>query len=88
MNERRLEKQTHGGDRKSESIKSKGQNAPLIKTSEKTAKETSVNEKTIERDAKYAESIGRIAEGMPEKIETVKALPNSDATLLAKKELR
>jgi len=96
-----LEKQSHGGDRKSEEVKSRAHYEPLIKTgeksessphnddliktSEKIAQETNVSRPTIERDAKYADAIDKIAEVVPDKIETIKALPKVDAVFLANK---
>jgi hypothetical protein len=51
------EKAKHGGDRKSS-----GQNVHLERTAEKIAAETHVDEKTIRRDAQFAQAVDRIAE--------------------------
>jgi hypothetical protein len=60
-----LEKKAHGGDRKSEETKSSGQNVhPFTKTAEAIAAECKVDEKTIRRDANYAEALDRIAEAV------------------------
>ncbi len=59
-------KQSRGGDRGNQYTKvAKGQNDPLAKpkisTAQKVAEKTGVSEKTIKRDAKYAESVDQIA---------------------------
>lgn len=54
-----LRKRRHGGDRKSE--ESSGQNVHL-KTSEQVAEQFGVDEKTVRRDAKFAEALDSIAE--------------------------
>ena len=51
------EKASHGGDRKSEEVKSSGQKAHLIadkKTAERIAEENGINEKTVRRAAQYS----------------------------------
>lgn len=57
----RAEKKEHGGDRKSD--ESSGQNVHHSKkTAERLANEYGVDEKTVRRDAAFAESVDRIAE--------------------------
>ena len=56
----KLEKQGHGGDRKSEE-KSSSQNDHSIKTAEKLSTQYKVSPKTIQRDASYASDINAIA---------------------------
>ena len=54
------EKASHGGDRKSEEVKSSGQNAHLIadkKTAERIAEENGINEKTVRRAAQYSRAV-------------------------------
>ena len=58
----RIEKQAHGGDRKSEAVKSKGNESqepcPLIeKTAEKIAAVSGVCPRTIKNDAHFAEAV-------------------------------
>ena len=54
------EKASHGGDRKSEEVKSSGQKAHLIadkKTAERIAEENGINEKTVRRAAQYSRAV-------------------------------
>ena len=54
------EKAAHGGDRKSEEVKSSGQKAHLIadkKTAERIAEENGINEKTVRRAAQYSRAV-------------------------------
>jgi hypothetical protein len=48
------EKAKHGGDRKSEDVKSSGDICHLINTAEKLAEQHKVSERTIRDDGKFA----------------------------------
>lgn len=54
------EKNTHGGDRKSE--ESKAKDLPLISTAQKIAEQNKVSHQTVKNNEKFAESIDKIAE--------------------------
>lgn len=72
------EKKKHGGDR------SKGQNLPLEKTSEKLAKEYNVSERTIKNDAQFAKGLDLISKIAPEKHDEIL----SENTELTKQEIQ
>jgi hypothetical protein len=58
------EKARHGGDRKSEDIKSSGESCHLKTTSQKLAEQHKVSERTIRDDAEFARAVDKIAENV------------------------
>ena len=60
-------KNRHGGDRKSEEVKSRAQNEHL-KTSELIAQEHGVSRATVERAETYAKAVDSIAENLGEEV--------------------
>ena len=62
------EKASHGGDRKSGTLKSSGQNVHLIlseKTSERIAREHNVNERYVRRAGQFAKGVDAADEAVP-----------------------
>ena len=58
------EKKEEGAQDENQNRKRLGQNVPVERTSEKLATEYNVDEKTIRRDAKFAEAVDAVAENL------------------------
>ncbi|GHV12195.1 hypothetical protein FACS1894219_04650 [Clostridia bacterium] len=62
-----LLKKKHGGDRKSDDVKSSHQNEDLIlKTSEQLAEKNNISKATVERAAQYKIAVDTLSSGFPE----------------------
>lgn len=57
-------KNRHGGDRKSEEAKSKGQNVPLIPTYKQIAIENNISSKSVQRAEQYAKAVDNVAKNL------------------------